>query len=118
MHDHEECGCGGNHGHNHEIDEATLRQQIEEEIMNELEDEADPVGSWRDAFEDAYYELQIEAMKEVLRKKYKNIITKGAEIMADHLIEEIHDEARRAEAEEVMLEKMESLLDEDKKRKN
>jgi len=58
-------------------------------------------------------------MKDILAKKYKNIINKGAELMAAHLIEEIHDDARRAEAEEAVLEKMEALLDEtNKKRKN
>ncbi|MDD4003587.1 MAG: hypothetical protein PHW69_00080 [Elusimicrobiaceae bacterium] len=114
MHEHEEC-CDGRH--DHEMNEQALREQIEQEILSELEEESDPVGSWRDAFEDAYYELQVEAMKEILRKKYKNIIGKGAELMADHLIDEIHDEARRAEAEELVLDKMEALLDEDKKHK-
>ncbi|MFA6583507.1 MAG: hypothetical protein WCS77_04345 [Elusimicrobiaceae bacterium] len=108
MHEHENC-CSNHEKHE---DREAIRRQVTEEIMAELDMESDPAGSWREAFEDAYYELQVEAIKEVLAKKHGKFIKKGADIMADYLISEIHDEACRAEAEDEMLEKMETLAEE------
>ena len=64
------------------------------------EAQQNPETSWGAAFEEAYFQLQVEAMKAKIAKKYGTVIDSGAEVMAEHFISEIRNGMEREKAAE------------------
>jgi hypothetical protein len=64
----------------------------------EQETETSPHNSWGAAFEEAYFQLQVEAMKAKIARKYGKAIDRGAEIMVEHFISELRNTMEREKA--------------------
>ncbi len=95
------CNCNGKHEHEHDEE-----CHCEEDGM-----EQDPLGSWAEAFEEAYFQLQVEAMKKHIKTRHQNTIDKLAEAVSEYMMEETEDghqeerDAKLAKRLSVILEK-------------
>jgi len=76
------CNCNGKDGHEHEHDEEC---HCGEDGM-----EQDPLGSWGEAFEEAYFQLQVEAMKKHIKTRNQKTIDKIAEAVSEYMLEETY----------------------------
>lgn len=88
---HNDCGC-----HN----EADCGCDIEMEH---------PLAIWQDAFEDAHYELLVEAMKKKMQLKFGKKIEANAEAVLEYFLSATSVEEMEAKAEEKLYSKLQDL---------
>lgn len=72
----------------------------------------DPMGTWMDAFHDAYYDVQVEVLKSKIKARWGKAMEKGADLVLDHASDKIRNFAKRAESEEKLKSKIRRIIEE------
>ena len=71
----------------------------------------DALAPWRDAFQQAYHEVQVEVCKAKIKAKMSKTMDKTADLLLESMLAEIGENARRARFDKELREKLAKLVE-------